>query len=183
MFRKKYTKEEIINGMLNKDINVYRFLDKVYKPKIISNVTKNSGSKEDGKDTYQETVCKVYFNIKEGKYDPDKGSFEGYFFRIGQRVWLDKLRKQGKLDEDEYKRQCQEEEDPDLNEKKIAILEVCIKKLTKDEQLILDLFYRAKLSLQEIARQLNMSYQYIRQKISRIRKKLKGMLGDYPEFQ
>ena len=64
---------------------------KTLAPPILKHVLSNSGTRDDGKDVFQETFIKVLKNLKEGKYN-DNNRFEAYFIRIARNTWIDHLR-------------------------------------------------------------------------------------------
>lgn len=187
MFSRKYSSEEIIAGLLSFDKKVYRYLDKVYCPKVIAYVRKNSGKREDGEELYQDTVYKVYVNAEQGKYDTERGEFGAYFMTIAYRNWLDELRKRKRspkiLPVDEIFEQItdideEEQEEQEIYYRNVEKLNRCITKLTEEEQDMIYLFYFDKESLDIIAKKMKLTYSYARIKICRIRDKLRNMMLD-----
>lgn len=187
---KKYTLKEIIAGLLSRDIKVYRYLEKEYCPKIITYVRKNSGTREEGQELYQDTVYKMYVSVERGKYNPELGKFGAYFMTIAHRSWIDELRKRSKSfsvipidetleqisDTDEVEQEEQEHYYRDLEK-----LLDCLAKLPKKDQEMIHLFYFAKQPLDVIAKRMNITYKYARTKIDRIRKKLRKMMDNSPD--
>lgn len=188
MLKKKYTSEEIINGLLIHDIGVYHHIDAVYRPKVIRHVRRNSGSHEEGEELYQDTIHKVYVSVERGKYDAARGSFEIYFMLIARATWLDKLRSRQRRAiqttpmDDSYEQlsdfDAAEQAEQDLYYHRVQALRVCIARLNVEEQNMIHQFYFSQKSLQVIAKEMDMTYEYARQKIYRIRNKIRKMLGE-----
>ena len=190
MFRKKYTSEEIVAGLLAHDIEIYRHVDAVYRPKVIRHVRRNSGSREDGKDLYMHTLYRVYAHIEHGKYDSARGDIEGYFMMLVRSAWLDKLKQRKRrvstTSIDDTLQQFSgfdpiEQAEQDLYYRRVQALRRCIARLSKDEQEMIQLFYFAKESLESIAQKMGFTYDYARRKISLIRRKIREMLRDDPD--
>jgi len=190
MFRKKYTSEEIVAGLLAHDIEIYRHVDAVYLPKVIRHVRRNSGSREDGKDLYMDILYRVYAHIEHGKYDSARGDIEGYFMMLVRSAWLDKLKQRKRrvstTSIDDTLQQFSgfdpiEQAEQDLYYRRVQALRRCIARLSKDEQEMIQLFYFAKESLESIAQKMGFTYDYARRKISLIRRKIREMLRDDPD--
>jgi len=190
MFRKKYTSKEIIAGLLSHDLTIYRYIDAEYRPKVICHVRCNSGSVEEGEELYQDVFYKVYVNVEQGKYDPERGEFGAYFMTIVRSTWLNKLRDSRKsiptTPLDGSYRQISdwdeaEEAEEDLYYRRVQVVRECITRLSEEEQQMIDLYYFAKKSLKTVAEEMGFTYEYAKQKILRIRNKIRKMLKDYPD--
>jgi len=183
---KKYTSKEIIAGLLPRDIKVYRYLDRVYCPKVIAYVRSNSGSLEEGEELYQDTIYRVYVNVEQGKYDPERGAFGAYFMGIARKSWLNKLRERRRsiptfpLDPSRQFTDTDEaaQEERERYYRDVKKLRSCIAQLPKKDQEMIHLFYFAKQSLDVIAQKMGLKYTYARLKICRIRDKLRDMMED-----
>jgi len=190
MFRKKYTSEEIIAGLLSNDIKIYRYVDTEYRSKVIRYVRQNSGSAEEGEELYQDAVYKIYVKAEQGKYDPERGEFGAYFMTIARNAWLNKLRKLKKTidttsidDSDEQISDFDsvEEAEQDLYYRRVQAVRECIAQLNSEEQQMIHLYYFTKKSLETVAQEMGLTYKYAKQKIFRIRNKIREMLKDYPD--
>lgn len=190
MFRKKYTSEEIIAGLLSHDLKIYRYVDAEYRSGVIRYVRRNSGSLEQAEELYQDAMYKVYVNVERGKYDSERGKFGAYFMTIARSAWLTKLRQRNKLiditsmddsfvqisDLDEA-----EQAEQDLYYRRVKVVRECIARLSKEEQQMIHLYYFTKESLESIAEEMGFTYQYAKQKNFRTRNKIRRMLRDYPD--
>ncbi len=185
MFGKKYTTKEIIKGLMSGNPEVYKYLDATFRKKIIQHVCSNSGSREDGEELYQDVTFEIYLNVEQGKFEVNKGKFEAYFMTIARRRWIDKLRKRNKLiPTTPIEASVQQISDTDAaqqaeNERyyeRVHIMRKYIKQLDEDEQEFIRLYYYAEKSLDATAKQLGITYQSAKQKIHRIRKRLRDMM-------
>lgn len=62
-------------------------------PKIEALVLKNSGSKEEAKDVFQEAFVVVWQNIKLDRFTPkNESSVDSYLYTIAKNKWMDVLR-------------------------------------------------------------------------------------------
>ncbi len=192
MASKKYSDQEIIKGILNTEPPIYQFLDAMFYQKVINHVCRNSGSKEDGEELYQDVILEIYLCIEQGKYDLDKPrTFEQHFWMMVKRRWIDRLRSRGKTVHTSQLNETTrliannseaEETAADIYNKMVAFLGKCLEKLTEEEQSYVKLFYYSRKSLQAIADHFGTTYDYARLKMHRIRKKLRKMVSDDPEL-
>ena len=90
------TDEQIVQGLKDNNEKVVTYLYQIFGPKVLGIVAKNSGSEDDGYDVLQETITKVWHNVREGRYE-SKGRFRQYFFTVAYNIWLYELRKGGRL--------------------------------------------------------------------------------------
>jgi len=185
----KYSKKEIINGIMNFNREIYKYLDATYREKVIQHVLKNSGTRQDGEELYQDIIFEIYLNIKRGRYTADgPGTFEGYLMTIVRGRWIDRLRKRKQnfeeLPSDQeipYGDKAEEEAEA-LKNKRILAIRKYLKHLSKDEQEYIQLYYSTKKSIQAIADYFGTTYGGAQQKLHKIRKKLKKMIDNDPEF-
>ena len=190
MFKKEYTSEQIMEGLLCGDNKIYRYLDKKYRKQVIKHVCTNSGSREDGEELYQDVIFEAYLNVEQKKYDPKRSAFGTYFMMITRSRWKDRLRKRKKAIQtsplDESINQIRNKDEADEAEKdhynrRVRTMRGYISRLSVEEQEMIRLFYDAKKSLDAIAQEMGISYEYAKQKMYRIRKKLREMGYDDPD--
>lgn len=61
--------------------------------KIEQLVIKNSGSKEEAKDLFQEAFIAVWRSVQLDKFIPEnENSLDGYLYRVARNKWMDQLR-------------------------------------------------------------------------------------------
>jgi len=191
MFRKEFTSEEIVAGLMSFDPKIYKHLDSVYCKNVIKYVRSNSGTHEDGEELYQDVIFEVFLNVEQGKYKIELSQFSTYFMMIARNRWKDKLRKKRSaisttsLEDSPLQLSATDDMakvDQDYYNKLAKVMRLCIAQLNEEEQEMIRLYYYAKMSLEAVATQMNISYKYAKQKLYRIRQKLKKLLGDYPEL-
>lgn len=78
-------------GLLAGDSDTINYVYQTLGPKIIGYVMNNSGTKEDGKELFQNAYVKAFQNLKDGKYR-EEGKFEQWFNQIAKNIWLEELR-------------------------------------------------------------------------------------------
>lgn len=82
---------EILRGVLAGDREAVQYLYKTFGPKIVGYVINNNGSKEDGEEVFQNTLLRVFQNIKAGTYNHE-GKLSQYLFTVAINVWYEELR-------------------------------------------------------------------------------------------
>jgi len=186
MFGKKYTTEETIKGLMSGSPTVYKYLDAIFRKKVIQHVCSNSGSREDGEELYQDVIFEIYLNIEQGKFEVNKGKFDAYFMTIARRRWIDRLRKRNKdIDTIPIEEPIHgmsdtdpaEQAERELYNEQVHTMRKYIKQLNEDEQEFIRLYYYAEKSLAATAKQLGITYESAKQKIHRIRKRLRDMVA------
>lgn len=70
--------------------------DMKLKNQIISFIKSNSGSHEDGIDTFHEGIIALDDNIRKGKFKGE-GSLKGYLFSICRFVWFNRLKREKRI--------------------------------------------------------------------------------------
>jgi len=182
----KPTNHQITKGILNHKIKIYTYLDKKYRPIAIAHVRANSGTKEDGEELYDDVLLKIYDNIKKDKYDPDGGSFDGYFKKIMRGKWIDKLRKIEKdINTTELKDAIQQNLTLPKDEVDLAwvkFLHKYLNRLKPDDFKIVRLFYFENVEQKEIGKIIGKTTAYVKLRLYRIREKLKEWLNNDPDF-
>jgi len=191
MFTKKWTDQQIKEGISNCDLSVYKYLDKKFRSKTMAHVKANSGNEQDADELYNDVILQIHLNIENGKYEMEEGKFGAYFMRIMKYKWIDKLRHRNR------KRQVNTTELDAITENQVAYEEpiesdhelanaACVHKyideLKEEDRLILKWFYFDNLKQTEIAEKIDMTVVNIKQRIFKIRKKLKVRLVADPGF-
>jgi RNA polymerase sigma factor (sigma-70 family) len=86
--------KELIDGIKSGNRIVLEEIYKKFFPIIKNLVCKNSGSQEEAKDIFQETMIIVYEKIKSNP-EPLQCSLKTFFYSIAKRLWLKKLNGKG----------------------------------------------------------------------------------------
>ena len=137
-----------------KDNKAIALLYKSEFKKIASMVRSRGGNEEDAKDVFQDTALAFYKQLKLGRYN-DNYEIGAYIYTIARNLWINKLKKDGRLtgleeiaekltDEDEIVAKTLTLE----RERKVNLL---FKQLGETCKKLLVLAYYHNLSMQEIA--------------------------------
>lgn len=190
IFAKKLTDLQIKEGILQCDLKVYKYLDKRFRPKTVAHVKANSGSMMDAEELYNSVVWQIYQNIEEGKYEVEEGKFGAYFARIMQYKWKDVLRYRNR------KKQVNTTELTSVVENKAIsnysdtagkmLLTKCLSKhineLKDQDRKLIKLFYYDGLKQFDVAEKIGMTSDYVKQRMHKIRRRLKTKLIADPDF-
>lgn len=93
----KYSDKEIIEHInQGEKQKVLRFVYDFYYPKIFNFLRKKSTPEEDIKDIFQDSVLILLKRILENGYGEDT-NIGGFLMRISSQLWIDKIRKDKKI--------------------------------------------------------------------------------------
>ncbi|MGC1206057.1 MAG: sigma-70 family RNA polymerase sigma factor [Flavobacteriaceae bacterium] len=172
-----------IEAIQNNDTQVLNKLYVSNYPTIEILVLKNSGSKDQAKDIYQDAFLAVWQNIKQNKFVPkNETSINGYLYTIAKNKWMDVLRSQGykktiiasKLYHFEIKDEENNDIDDDiLKDKRLEDVMIAFKNLGDACKSLLRKFYFEKKSMYLIAEELALDAASTRNKKYRCMQKLK----------
>ncbi len=191
MFEKNYTNQQIAKGIIACDDKIYLYLVECFLKKVITHVCRNSGSREDGEELFDDVVLSIFEKIQDGKFDVNGGAFGGYFMTIVRNKWLDHLRKQHRVihteDLDVTSQTISGYDEGELVAEEIYLIQLRaiskhLQHLKKDEQEFMRMYYYAKQSLKTIAEYLGITDGNARVKHLRIKEKLRKMIANDPEF-
>jgi RNA polymerase sigma factor (sigma-70 family) len=88
----KYSQEEIIDGLRRRDNRVMRFVYKSNFPAVLKLVMSNSGTDDDAKDIFQESIIVAFRNIRDNNEFRIESSFNTYLYSIARLLWLQQIR-------------------------------------------------------------------------------------------
>ncbi len=172
-----------IEAIQNNNTEVLKNLYVTNYPKIEILVLKNSGSKDEAKDIYQDAFLAVWQNIKQNKFVPKtESSINGYLYTIAKNKWMDVLRSQGfkktvvasQLNHFEIKDEENNDIDDDiLKDKRLEDVMLAFKNLGDACKSLLSKFYFEKKSMNLIADELALDSASTRNKKYRCMQKLK----------
>jgi len=155
---------------------------------IESFITKNSGTKDDAKDVFQETVISLYNNIKNDKYALDC-KLSTYLFAISKNNWYKKLRKNGRMSNLEDNEYLQISSDEDIHSNLVyteqqMLIGKLLHKVGQECGKILKLFYFEKMRMVKIAATLNYSSEQVaKNQKSKCMKKLRVVVLSSEDIQ
>jgi RNA polymerase sigma factor (sigma-70 family) len=82
---------EIILGLRNNDSKILRVIYKKNFPSILKYILTNSGSEEEARDVFQESMIVLYRNAQKENFELSS-SVQTYLYAIAKRLWLKKLK-------------------------------------------------------------------------------------------
>ncbi|WP_179005443.1 RNA polymerase sigma factor [Winogradskyella forsetii] len=177
--------DSFIEAVKNNDPQVLKNLYVNNYPKIEILVLRNSGSKDQAKDIYQDAFLAVWQNIKQDKFIPkSESSINGYLYTIAKNKWLDVLRSSGykktivasQLGHFEIKDEENNDIDDDiLKDKRLEDVMLAFKNLGEACKSLLRMFYFEKKSMKFIAEELALDSASTRNKKYRCMQKLKSL--------
>ncbi|MBO6117666.1 MAG: sigma-70 family RNA polymerase sigma factor [Bacteroidales bacterium] len=169
---------EIIEGCIRKEGKYQRMLYDKYADVLFGVCRKNSRSKEDAEDIFQDAFIKLYSSLEKYSY---LGSFEGwmkkFFMRCAWNYYRDK--------KDKYpKTEIMENivpgvENTVLDEFSNQQLIACLQQLADKERSILVMSEIEGMSWNEIAQTVNLEIPTVRSVCSRAKKKLLNIFAEF----
>ncbi|MDD4425135.1 MAG: sigma-70 family RNA polymerase sigma factor [Mariniphaga sp.] len=154
---KKYSDEQIRNGILRHDHLILQYIYKQFYFDVSLFIKKNSGNEDDANDVFQEAIIIIYRKLKENNLVLETNSFQKYLYSVCRFVWLKQLEKkrveQTKINDSlPFIEEIYDENLADLVEKneRYGLYQKHFKTLSTDCQKLLQLFFD-KIPLSEIA--------------------------------
>jgi RNA polymerase sigma factor (sigma-70 family) len=177
----KISDTKIIEGIRQQDDTILNWLYDNYLPTVKNLVLKNSGSKEDVSDVFQDSIIVLFKQITDDNFNLTT-DLKGYFFGIARNVWNAQLRKKQRnteLDIDIVDDDQDEYSDPLME----RVVSRAFQKLKPDQQLVLSLFSDGH-SYDEIAVKLNLKNEMnARRKKYLCKEALLDLMKEDPEYQ
>lgn len=183
----EYTVEEIINGIKTRDSCVLQFIYRNYYHSIHHFIINNSGSQEDAKDIFQESIIVIYRKVKEQNHFLLSSSFKTFIYSIARNLWLKNLRTrkyEGQKIQDQQKFiELKEEPFKISNEDlKMSLYQKYFNKLPVDCQNILRLSAK-DIPQKEISEALGFkSENYVKKRKHGCKEKLIAMIKEDPRY-
>jgi len=153
-----FTDREYIEGLrLNNDA-VIRSVYKKFYPVIARLVLHNSGTEQEAKDVFQETVLVLYHHVQQPQFSLSC-ALQTYLYSVAKRLWLKQLHKKHglyKLDERFHEDEDVADTGSDLDvyeqrEQNISRMKESVGQLGEPCKTLLEDFYTRHLSMNEIA--------------------------------
>lgn len=137
------------------------------EPAVFAHVLANSGTREDAEDLLHDAVLTMHNLAKKGKLNL-KASPGAYLLGICKNEWLHRLREKKRHQQvtNQHPVEYKAEDPAEAEWRQAELHRLCVEKLDElDEpcRRLIELDCQG-VSLKEIARQLNYSYDYVRQK-------------------
>lgn len=94
---KKYTDDELVQGVYNKDTRVIRYIMDECYPSIEQMVLSNNGNRLDADETFQEALIILYRKIREGNFTLTS-SIKTFLYSVSKNRWLQELRRKKNME-------------------------------------------------------------------------------------
>ncbi len=153
-----FTDKEYIEGLRLSNDAVIRSVYKKFYPVIARMVLNNSGTEQEAKDVFQETVLVLYNHVQQQQFSLTC-ALQTYLYSVARRLWLKQLHKKHglfKLDERLYEGEDVAETQSDLEayeerDQNIGKMKESMGQLGEPCKALLEDFYTRHLSMDEIA--------------------------------
>lgn len=182
----RYSEEEIIDGLRRRDNRILKYIYKHYYAAIFKLILSNSGTEDDAKDIFQESLIVAFKNIREKNGFTLESSFQTYIYSIARLLWLKSLRNKSNENQLRENQSFIEFEEPKpFNEEDLrySVYQRAYASIPKDCQEILSMTNEG-ISQREIARKLGFkSENYIKKRKHYCKEYLIGKIKEDPEFQ
>jgi RNA polymerase sigma factor (sigma-70 family) len=182
---KKYTDQEIIQGLKSGESFAVKYLAREFLPVISYFISKNNGDNEDAKDVFQDALFIIIEKVHRNDFEIH-GNLSTYLFAICKHLWLTELGRQKAVknyemrkESDQIERDFSEAGDRIFYEN---VFRKCFDTMDDISQKILKMYW-SEVSPSEIAETLGYSYGYIRKKKSECMKELKNKIMRHPDFK
>ena len=183
----EFSVEEIIDGIRSRDSCVLQYIYKNYYPPIHHFIINNSGSQDDAKDIFQESIIVIYRKVKEQSHFLLSSSFKTFMYSIARNIWLKNLRDrkyegQKIMDQQKYIELKDEPFKISNEDLKMRLYQKYFKLLPEDCQNILRLS-ASDIPQKEISEALGFkSENYVKKRKHGCKDKLISMIKEDPQY-
>lgn len=181
--------QKYITALVENDPRVLNELYSKYAGKIKWMILQNNGSEAEAADIFQEALLSIYNKAKDGGFTLTC-PFEAFLYLVCKNKWLNNLSKKKNqkvtntdtegfnyIGEDNFK----QAEACVLQQERNDLLEQKLKEMGQGCQDLLRLSWSG-ISMDEVAKKLNVTYAYARKKKSECMAKLISMVRQAPNF-
>lgn len=181
-----FTVEAILEGIKNSNNEVLRYVYTKYYPEIRFFVIKNSGTDEDAKDVFQESLIVIYKKLKEDSLDLTC-AFKTYLYSVARIIWLKHLERNkfrtSDIEEDQVFVIFEDDTEKRIFEQeRYRLYQKHFLTLHKDCQAILRLFLQ-KVPLKDIQKKLNLSSEkYVKKRKFQCKEILMKRITNDPNY-
>ena len=150
-----FSDEAIIHGIVNDDEEALAYLYRIHFPMILNFILTNSGTEDEAKDIYQESIIVFYEKIKAGTLELNC-QIKTYIYSVCRRLWLKKLAEKSKYsstsidDSDVFLNLLSDAAVIDENDQKFTTMAQALNQLGEPCRTLLEDYYFQDLSMQLI---------------------------------
>ncbi len=153
---KDLTDHDLIQGILLGDNLVIGKLYKLFYPTIARMIINNSGSEDEAKDIFQESVMVLYNRVTENEFELNS-KLSTFLYAVSRRLWLKQLTRKGNLastsDISDFEDILQIEDDIENHEEKESKFErmnLALHELGEPCKTLIKDFYIKNMSMKDI---------------------------------
>jgi RNA polymerase sigma factor (sigma-70 family) len=184
--KEPHADQRYIDAIRENNSTLIREIYKKFSGKLVSFVQKNNGNVDEAKDIVQETMITVYHQAVEDKLVLTC-PFDAYFFLLGKRKWLNKLKLKKGVTINEDTLSIHDDSmhlvaETENFEMKNQLFESKFKELGDKCQELLTLSFKTS-SMEEVALKLNVTYAYARKKKSLCMGQLTELIQQSAEYK
>ncbi len=176
---------DLIRGIVENDLTILKKIYRESLPEVIKYVERNSGTKDDGKDVFQEGILVIFRKASAGDLELTT-SFHNFLFAICKRIWLKKLRKKsGKEVPFDEILEYSDEEDLDealLKSQKWELFNKRFMDLPDECRQVLKMLFN-KASGKEIAAKMGYTEDYAKRKKYKCKQSLADLIKSDPNYK
>jgi len=177
-----HKQDNVLEAIKANDAAVLKKLYKEVYPKVELHILRNSGSKDQAKDIFQEAMVALWRAARENRFTAQSpGAVQGYLYTIAKNKWIDFLRSSTYKKEISSEKVMTFQEAPDVEiedddyDFKLKKAKQAFEHIGDSCKDLLVKFYFEKLSLNEIASVLGLDAASARNKKYRCMQKLRGL--------
>jgi RNA polymerase sigma factor (sigma-70 family) len=183
----RFSPHELINGIRKRDNAVLIYVYHKFSQSVFHFVMNNSGTSEDAKDVFQETMIVVFENVRKDKDFKLVCSLQTYIFSVARIIWIKHLNKMRnnmtKLNENHEFIEFEEPQPFQEHDFKYALYQRVFLDLPEDCQRIIKMSNEG-LSSKEIASKMGLkSDNYISKRKHFCKEYLIKLIRESPDFQ
>jgi len=180
--------QKLIKAIINGDTRAYTQLVDRYKDLVYTLALRMLKNREEAEEVAQDAFIKVYKSLEKFKGD---SKFSTWIYRVTYNTCLDRIKKNKKhindVPIDKFTEHKLEAVDNALENmikaERSELVKQCVDKLPSESAYLLTLFYFEELSLEEIAKIINIEANTVKVKLFRARKKLAVILEQFLQPQ
>ncbi len=162
-------------------------LNQLYKeilPRIKKMILKNSGTEEDAKDIFQDTVLIFYNQVKLNKFDESK-EIGGFMYSVARNLWINKAKTSNRFIQIATEESLKDSEknalEDMISQEKIQAIETMMNQVGEECKTLLKYSIYDKLSMKEIAQKMGYTSEGVAKTYNyRCKQKLVNLVKDNP---
>ena len=185
--KKLHEDQKYIDGLAENNSFIIQVIYDKFAPKVINYIKQNSGDAYDAQDVIQETIITIYNQAKQKKLQLTC-PFDAYFFLLCKRKWLNQLKKSKGKEVTINEEVLSKDDDAQvlsfetsIFENKQALFNEMFQQLGDACKDLLKATFKIK-SMEEVAKNLDITYAYARKKKSLCIGQLTKLVKASPKF-